>query len=155
MNDRATAVAKRLRGLCTAATLLSVVLYGVCLAAPALRVMSDSPTGHDDHPGWFALYVGWMWVVSGVPAWLANPLLWGAWLSNGSKPRVGLTLALMSLVVALSFSILDEVFPNGSVDRLFGYYIWIASILLAACAAAFADVSGTNGSSSFLHHPSD
>jgi hypothetical protein len=193
MTDRATVVAKRLGGLSTVATLVSVLLYGVCLAAPAVRM---SPDGNV--PGYVALMVGYGFILAGVPAWLANPLLLAAWMSNAfSRYSAGLTLALMSLVMALSFLILDTpsdartVLPGGRVERMWaesfsnsgasspgglgartvspvagaertgssfermlGYYLWVASILFAACAAAFAKASIRHqGASSLLHHP--
>lgn len=131
------------------------MLYGVCLAAPAVRILPSSH--HDNVSGYVALMVGYSVIVAGIPAWLANPLLLGAWLSNAfSSYSAGLTLALTSLVMALSFLILDTHGGMGiSFERMLGYYLWVASILFAACAAAFAKASIRHeGASSLLHHPS-
>lgn len=80
--------------------------------------------------GFLALFLGWF----GAPfAWMANPLLILSWIFI-SKRLFSLILSSCSIVFAISYLFLDEVYINeaGHLGKItsygYGYFMWMLSM---------------------------
>ena len=113
---------------------LSLMLYGLCLLAPAYKVDGSGSGGA--YPGWVTLLLGPIGLLGGHISWLANPALCYSWvmLSRRNYPAAS-TSASIALVAALTFPFYSTVPVGGSGNFSFsaqyGYYMWLASIVLA------------------------
>jgi len=114
-------------------SIASFVAYLACLASPSFTALKDA------WPGWFALIVGPIGVPLGYVAWLANPLLWYAWLAMSRERQVRAVVACaFALPLALSF-LLHPTIPVGSSGNYsfhvnFGYLLWLLSVVAALAA---------------------
>lgn len=112
----------------------SFLAYLACLQAPAYATHVDA------HPGWGALALGLVGLPLGYLAWLANPLLWYAWLA---KARARHPRAVVSVVFAILFALsflLHEKIPVGSSGDYafrvqYGYGLWLLSMGLTLFSA--------------------
>jgi len=116
---------------------LSVVLYVVCLTQDGYYI--DDPDPRKWSPAWGLLLFGWVGLLSGMLAWLANPLLFVSWvLLAASRFRAAFYVALGALLFAMSFLLYSEVISSTKTDysRIvgygIGYWLWIASALILA-----------------------
>ncbi|MFO0936732.1 MAG: hypothetical protein U0798_09495 [Gemmataceae bacterium] len=90
-------------------------------------------------PGMWLLLLGWLGVLDGIPAWLANPALLITWLTMGFRIIRFLALAcsLVALGFALSFLLNHDIMQNEGGARTNivgygpGYVIWITSMVIA------------------------
>jgi hypothetical protein len=109
--------------------------------------MSLFPQAVPGWPGWSAVLLGWLTLLSFCPGnltWVANPLVLIAWLSifYGARSR-GLLFSMLALGVAASFLLCNRVVNNeGGVpapikERCIGYWLWLSSMILAAVSAYF------------------
>jgi hypothetical protein len=119
---------------------LSIVSFVTCLTQDGYYIDDSNPKAWS--PAWGLLVFGWMGLLSGTFAWLANPLLFGSWvLLAMSKYRVAFYLSLGALLFAVSFLLHSEVIsstkPSYSkiVGYGIGYWLWIASALILAVGA--------------------
>lgn len=130
--------------------IVAVMLYGAACFSPALsfRVFTESPAAYKlEHlSGGALLVLGWLGLIQGQWAWLANPLLLAGWmLLLFRRPRAALAVAVLALAVAcLTFTAKGQQFPHDEGDvshmsllrPLFGFYLWAASIALTVLAAS-------------------
>jgi uncharacterized membrane-anchored protein len=97
--------------------------------------------------GFGLLLVGWLAVLDGVPAWLANPAVLCAWilLLIGFR-RAALVSAGLALALALSFLRCHQVLTDsaGTYSRITGYgpgyWLWVSS-MAAALVGGIVDLA--------------
>ncbi|MBY8608269.1 MAG: hypothetical protein IOC39_27040 [Burkholderia sp.] len=128
----------------TATVLLaaSMLFYLVAMFTAPFR--TGAPDPHPWADGWQVLLTGWMGVLGGIPAWLANPLVFGAWLMAVKRLRVqAAVLAALALLFGLSFLSQHQIVVNeaGTVEPVhldaIGYWCWLASFGAALVGAVF------------------
>ncbi|HEV3343563.1 MAG TPA: hypothetical protein VG125_24540 [Pirellulales bacterium] len=92
--------------------------------------------------GFGLLLVGWLAVLDGVPAWLANPAVLAAWILLLVRfRRTALVMAALALLLALSFLLCDRVLTDeaGGRSRVTGYgsgyWCWVGSMAVAFFAS--------------------
>ncbi len=119
------------------ALMLSVILFAASLTQDAFCVSGMC----SDWPGWSILLFGAL----GHTSWFANPLLGVSWIATLLARRLpALILALAALALAGSFMFETTVITNeaGMANPVTGlregYFLWLASMVLAAIAAFFA-----------------
>lgn len=126
---------RRSNVLSSLALCVSIGLFAVSLFFDGFLIdRADNPRAWASCFG--LLTVGWLAVLMGVYAWLANPLLLAAWIAYRfcRSPTIPVALSLGALCFALSFLLHDEILSNeaGQYSRItsieLGYWIWIASI---------------------------
>jgi len=120
--------------------LASLALYVACLALPAYVTVEGGSS--QAHLGLEALVLGPLGILNGHFSWLANPFLWGAWITrtrSGDTPSF--MLALLAIPVAALFALGDKIAVGSAGEYLYhaaaGYYLWLGSILAAGAAAFF------------------
>jgi putative flippase GtrA len=96
-------------------------------------------------PAWLLLLIGWIGVFSGTLAWLANPLLIGAWiLLLCKRTSLSLIAALVAMAFMLTFLFQKTVISSEAptYSRIsgygLGYGLWIASTLAQIIGTAIA-----------------
>ncbi|MDB5335220.1 MAG: hypothetical protein JWN70_839 [Planctomycetaceae bacterium] len=124
---------------------VSIILFLVSLTQDGYYI--DRP---EDPRAWAPciglLLIGWLGVLEGVWAWLANPALAVAWLLMLTKPgRISqIILAVLATGLALSFLLYPEILANEAGGRTritgygAGYWLWISSMVTAAVGATGA-----------------
>jgi hypothetical protein len=121
-------------------------MYALSFALPAYRVIGLS--SGDVYPGWGAFLLGPIGLFGGHYSWLANPAIWMSWRVLSRSHFSGAALwSAGALLVALSF-LLHDTIPVGSsgnfrYSALYGYYVWLASIILTVVSASIAFVPPT------------
>ena len=131
---------------------ISVLLYLVAMIATPFR------TGTPPHPwaaGWEVLLTGWMGVLAGVYAWLANPLVAAAWVLTLNRRRgPAVVAAVLALLSGMSFLSLRQIMVNegGTYEPVhldaIGYWCWLASFGAALVAAALLPGRARQGAAS-------
>jgi len=119
-----------------AGTLLSIGIFGFSLAGNGYSV--GDPANPQSWAGCFVLLlIGWLGLFEGILAWLANPVLFTAWVFSLTKLRwMTLALSVTAALIALTFLLqpdmpVNEAGHRGPVTALGqGYWIWISSMLL-------------------------
>ncbi|NTZ84181.1 hypothetical protein FCJ61_14525 [Burkholderia metallica] len=118
----------------------SMLLYLVAMFTTPFR--TGAPNPHPWADGWEVLLTGWTGVLVGIYAWLANPLVFGAWLLTVKRLRVqAAVLAALALLFGLSFLSQHQIMVNeaGSVEPVYldaiGYWCWLASFGTALAGA--------------------
>lgn len=118
----------------------SMLFYLVAMFTAPFRVGAPDP--HPWADGWQVLLTGWMGVFFGIFAWLANPLVFGAWLLTVKRLRVqAAVLAALALLFGLSFLSRHQIVVNeaGTVEPVHldavGYWCWLASFGVALVGA--------------------
>jgi hypothetical protein len=110
-------------------------------------------TGAECREGYILLLVGWLGIVDlRHPAnltWFANPLILFVWILTAANSAKARSFSLICLGIAASFIFAENVLigasANGStttsfsIDRRFGYWLWLASIASAAVAAQLVE----------------
>jgi hypothetical protein len=114
---------------------LSVGLFFVSLALPVFP----------GWPGWGILIFGWLSMFMAHPAnltWLANPLLFVAWIGLGVSSRITAVLfSIAAFVVAGAFLFCKTVIlgedgsPRLIEGQILGYWPWLASTAAALAGA--------------------
>lgn len=117
------------------------LLIGLSVAMFAASLCFDgfySGKSLDGAPGVTLFLFGWIGVLGGYVAWLANPAFLAAWAIRRVQPRVFLMLATAAPFMTLSFLFHRE-FPSGpgmkmeSIESLGpGYLLWLAAQCLLA-----------------------
>jgi glycerol-3-phosphate acyltransferase PlsY len=85
-----------------------------------------------------AFLLGWAALFSGGAGltWLANPLLFAAWLTLNKKLKTSMLLSVFAALISLSFLLFDAVLDNESnqmhpvISYRPGYWLWTASALV-------------------------
>ncbi len=123
--------------------LISVALFLIACLSPAL--VFTGVNGQEVMPGFWILAIGWLGPSFGQFAWFANPVLFLSMLALLFRKRVAaFVLALVSLAIAANTWLLfSQPIPadEGGVNQLtlqhlhFGFYFWIASMLVVGFAA--------------------
>lgn len=124
---------------------LSVALFAACLFFQTFYY-ADYPMDSSFGNGWGALVAGWLGLLAGVPAWLANPLLIAAWVAYVRRMhRLSRILSVAAGGFMLSFTLESqiEVGTSGSLSAItslgVGYYLWLSSAVvqvIASCSGA-------------------
>lgn len=128
-------------------------LYLVCLWCNTFCVQGNTRCeagGLDLIGGIFGLFF-----VTQTPsnlAWLANPMIFCAWIAGALRLRVaGAVLGLSALLFAVTFRLAEKVtigafkegvpvgLPTAITDYRFGYWLWVAS-MAAFCVWALARI---------------
>jgi hypothetical protein len=117
----------------------SVLLYLGSLALPAIRFAQG-----DSYTGFFLLCLGYL---NGTAHWLANPLVWTAWLLLALRKPV-LALIVLGTAVALMLGALQvrEALWSWSWNSTTsirlkviqlgpGYWVWLSSAIVAGIGA--------------------
>jgi hypothetical protein len=123
---------------------VSIVLFLASLTQDGFYIDREDPRAWASCIG--LLLVGWLGVIMGVPAWLANPFLVGAWvLACFRRMRwIGLCCALISLAFMLSFLLHGEIMTDeaGGYSKITGYgagyWLWVASAAAALVGSLIA-----------------
>ncbi|RXV65139.1 hypothetical protein D1006_33860 [Burkholderia stabilis] len=120
---------------------ISLLLYLVAMFTAPFR--TGAPQPHPWADGWQVLLTGWMGVLAGIYAWLANPLVLAAWVLTVKRYRTqAVVLAVLALLFGMSFLTQHQILVNeaGDVEPVhldaIGYWCWLASFGVAAVAAA-------------------
>ncbi|KAG8149094.1 hypothetical protein BFF94_034255 [Burkholderia catarinensis] len=120
---------------------ISVVLYLIAMFTTPFR--TGTPDPHPWSDGWEVLLTGWLGVLVGITAWLANPLVFAAWLLTAKRRRTpAIVLAVLALLFGLSFLSQQRIAVNegGDVEPVhldaIGYWCWLASFGAASIGAA-------------------
>jgi hypothetical protein len=126
----------------------SVLLFAAACFAPALsfRVYSSDPERYtiEVNRGGNILFIGWMGVLVGQVAWVANPV-WVLGIGFLFFERIKGARILLTLAVLLALSTLrlyrsEMPYDEGGVTKmllhapLVGFYLWLSSIGLAVVA---------------------
>jgi hypothetical protein len=112
---------------------LALVLFLVACAVPAIHLgKMDHARAHDEF-GLKALLFGWIFLVGGNPAWLANPLLLAGMVCLACRRDVSaIVLGVAANLCALTtWLLIDPTFG----PLLVGYYLWQASCLVLSVGA--------------------
>lgn len=133
---------------------ISISLYVLSLFFSGF---STSGIQKNDDIGLFLVLFGWYDVFGGNAGytWLANPVLWGAWLviRDPKKSFVfGLIASTIMLLFAFSRTIKSPVpcgswlessdCPHLTITKLYlGYYLWIASAIVSVSGNSFRILS--------------
>jgi len=121
---------------------VSIGLFLVSLTQPCYCTTDDVNVA-DAPRGIFLLLGGWMGVLFGILAWLANPALAASWLLLlfGESRKAALPFALASLGLGLSFLWHDDILVDERGGRATitgyaaGYWFWIASMAVMVAAS--------------------
>jgi len=120
-----------------AALILSLGLYGISLVLPALEFQRDPTVS-----GFKVLAYGWMGVLTGDVAWLANPAYFAAIAVFGERKHA---MAVVAAAIALGLgatTVLAKSWYYASTGAPVkalgpGFYVWMASFLVLLVAAFF------------------
>jgi hypothetical protein len=117
-----------------------VLLWFASLSLPAYQT---------DYHGFEALLLGPIGLFAGHYSWLANPLLLGSWLTSRSdRTYRAFVLSLCYLFAAILFFFKSTIAAGSAGAFLYspalGFYVWMASIVLALISALILDVQRLN-----------
>jgi hypothetical protein len=123
----------------------SVALFFISLWLPAFTFSPDAHVDPNDLPGFLFLMLGWLAILHGVPAWLANP----AWLVAvislfRARFRMSAIYASIAVLVALTSVFVTRVPFNeaGSEAKVagmgVGYFVWLFAVSIPLAAALYA-----------------
>jgi hypothetical protein len=128
--------------------LLSMALFALSLAQDGFTIEGPNPRAWSSGGG--VLLVGWLGLLyDGVWAWLANPMVMLSWaLLKLRRSMSALVCAIAACVLALTFlrvrfitvSEAPTTAPIATLES--GYWIWIASMCVAALAALAGHFGG-------------
>ena len=113
------------------AILASFACFGLSLVGPGFYSGGETAKGLD------LLMIGWMGILDGVVAWMANPLLLAAWISYfNRRHRVTAATSILAALFMLSFLFVSSVPASGggrtsNIHAGWGYWLWVASAVLA------------------------
>lgn len=133
-----------------ASATLSVGCFMLSLAMPFFRFSVDEPwfkfsAGSDPWPGLLLLFLGWLWVLSGVMSWLANPsglvslglLLKGRYVASAVWGGIALALALSTYFLPR----INVDFHGGGGKEVWsmaiGFYFRLSAILFVFIGSLF------------------
>ncbi|MBI3514558.1 MAG: hypothetical protein HY060_10915 [Proteobacteria bacterium] len=120
----------------------SMAVYAACLPFEAFCVDGRCA----DQPGWLVLLLGFFSVgeTRANMTWLANPILFSAWVMIGfGEKAIAIVLSLVALVAAAAFLFMNTVITDASGTLLpitgvtVGYWLWLASMATACLGAIF------------------
>ena len=110
----------------------SIALFAVCLVNDGYYI--DGPDPRAWAPSWGLLLFGWIGIFSGTVAWLANPVMFLAWIKFFSgRYRTATLFAAIAAALILSFLLTKTVVSSETptyskvVGYGVGYWFWLAS----------------------------
>jgi hypothetical protein len=110
---------------------VSLILFGTSLILPAYYIKeTHEPTLSMAH-----LLLGWLGLLAGYYAWLANPIFLIA-VIKFQKPRTSYTLGVVALCLALSFLLHDKIITSEAPTYAtitaygWGYFLWVLSMIV-------------------------
>jgi hypothetical protein len=118
---------------------ISIILYISCLFFDSFQIAGvEKPFA----PSYEMFQVGWIAVLSGMLAWLANPLLYISWFfALLDKDKVTLITSMVAMALALSFMLHDTIVVKKTGETVataaivgygLGYWLWLASAVFMA-----------------------
>lgn len=116
---------------------LSLVAFLACLFLPGFYV-GDTQR---ENLGLSLLLTGWLGVLYGYFAWLANPIFLIAFFCRNTRPRKAAFLASIGFVIALEFLIHKRIVTDegGGTAQItgvgWGYVLWLTSFLVLLSSA--------------------
>lgn len=125
---------------------LSLFLYTASLPNICYYTGTEYPDA--SAPGWGLLMIGWLAVLGGMIAWLANPLLLAGWAVLACRLRgLAAVFAVAALACSSSFMLYQTMWINEAGAEApitgygLGYWLWLASAatLLVACLVAMVE----------------
>ncbi|WP_431261912.1 hypothetical protein ACQ859_17050 [Roseateles chitinivorans] len=131
-------------------TLLSLALYVVSLFNDAFYI--DAPNPSALAPGWITLVAGPFALFAGswsqhALAWLANPLMLGAWTTTAGGHRIQARIfAVLALLFMSSFLLQQSIITstNGDFSKItgrgIGFWIWMLSGIVQVVASFLINV---------------
>jgi len=115
--------------------LLSLSVLIISLSQPAFYC-----NGHKAMPSAYLFFMGWSGILGGgIPSclpWLANPIYFISIYLIIRNKNYALYLSLLSVLIAFSFSFLDNIVTSesGSTSKIVslepGYYLWLTSFII-------------------------
>jgi len=121
-------------------TIASVIVFAVSLTQDAYYIDREDPRAYS--AAWMLLLIGWLGLLDGIFAWLANPVLFAAWIfSFAGKKKLALLFAPLASVFMVAFlfrqSIIVSEAPTYAKITGYGagYWLWLTSAMLAIIAA--------------------
>jgi hypothetical protein len=121
----------------------SIIVFAAALTQDGYYIDAENPRAWS--PGWGLLLFGWLGLLDGVFAWLANPLLLSAWIfSFVGKKKLALALAIPAPLFMLGFLFRDTIISSEAptyskiTGHGTGYWLWLASACLTILGAALA-----------------
>lgn len=135
---------RRSNGLARLLVGVSILLFLASLTQNPFRTASpNEPKGHY-FGGLALLLIGWVGVLGGIVAWLANPALLMAWIFTFSRYRrvEAVVCSVAALGLALSFLSVKEMPGETENAKIIsyglGYRLWIGSIVMACVGSMVA-----------------
>lgn len=134
--------------------LLSLIAYGASLFNDGYYAESNDPKAWA--PAFGLLLIGWLGLLDGVIAWMANPLLLAGWVMLGYRRKSLATIfAIAALICIVSLQFCQTILVNEAGNRApitsfgAGYWLWLASalLLLLGCVAMKVEPENTNTTS--------
>jgi protein-S-isoprenylcysteine O-methyltransferase Ste14 len=111
---------------------LSLLIFAACLFLPGFYVEETQR----ENPAYLLLFTGWLGVLYGYLAWLANPIFLIAFFCRNTSPRKAAFLAFIGFVIALEFLIHKRIVTDegGGTAQItgvgWGYVLWLTSFLV-------------------------
>lgn len=111
---------------------ISLLIFVACLFLPGFYVGETQ----SENSAYTLLLTGWLGVLYGYLAWLANPIFLIAFICRNTSPRKAAVLAFIGLVIALEFLIHKRIVTNegGGTAQItgvgWGYILWVTSFLV-------------------------
>jgi hypothetical protein len=104
---------------------------------------TDNPRAWSNGLG--LLLVGWLGILTGIYAWLANPFLLVAWLAMWfpNCRLIAISAGILALLLMLSFLLHDDMMSDeaGNRSRITaygrGYWLWIATAVMTILGGCF------------------
>jgi hypothetical protein len=130
----------------------SVALFLVCLTLDGFYI--DRPGASAAQAASELLVTGWLGLLAGIIAWLANPLLLAGWVLFALRQDgIALGLGLAALFCALSFLSVETVLDSDAgyfkvIEYGLGYWLWVASTAVITLGAGLAITGLVPGSRS-------
>lgn len=119
---------------------VSVLFYLVAMVTTPFS--TGGPPSQPWADGWEVLLTGWLGVLGGIYAWLANPLVFFAWAATLRRSRTpAVVAAVLALLFGITFLSLRRIAVNEAGDvqpvhlDAVGYWCWLASFGFALVAA--------------------
>lgn len=121
----------------------SLMAFAAALLQDAFYIAGPDPNAWSD--SWALLLIGWLGIMSGTLAWLANPALAFAWILLVAKlPGFSLMSCVIALALMLSFlletNVMTSTLPNYSEITGYGtgFWLWVCSAVLQGFGSAVA-----------------
>jgi hypothetical protein len=122
-------------------TLVSVLVFAASLTQNCYNVRGEAPGAGP--PGVWLLFIGPFGLMAGVFEWLANPVLFAAWVfSFAGKNKIALILGLVACAVMAAFLFRQTIIASEAptYEKIThygpGYWLWLSSALIATVGAA-------------------